>query len=411
MHLLHIVHRYWPCFGGSETYFREVSERLAREGHRVTVLTTNAWDIEYFLFPDRKHLAPSIEEHSGVRIERYPIRHFPWRHLPIMQALAKLPTSWSKPLFLPSSPLIPGLWRRLILLGGVSAVHASPSPFYSLIYPAWQYAKWHRIPFIFTPFIHTGEPGSDDHLKMHTMPFQIALMKEADRIIVQTKIEGKALEERGITPDTIRLLGMGVDQEEIHGGQGISFRKKYGIQQGEGLAIHVGSLNFDKGSSHAVLALRSLLEKGEKLRLVLAGIPSSEFRRFLEGQPEAIRKACILIEHVAGQEKRDLFDAADLLLMPTRADTYGIVFLEAWLAGKPVIGAYAGGVPEVIENGRDGFLVPFGDVHMLSKHIELLLRNKELAHSMGQKGRQKALKCSWENRYKTFQDILSGLSL
>ena len=77
--------------------------------------------------------------------------------------------------------------------------------------------------------------------------------------------------------------------------------------------------------------------------------------------------------------------------MPSRTDSFGIVYLEAWLNGVPVIGARAGGVPEVITDGVDGYLVDFGDVAALANRIELLLRRPEAARALGEAGRRKVL--------------------
>jgi glycosyltransferase involved in cell wall biosynthesis len=70
-------------------------------------------------------------------------------------------------------------------------------------------------------------------------------------------------------------------------------------------------------------------------------------------------------------------------------DSFGLVFLEAWAYRKPVIGAAAGGIPEVISEGSDGFLVPFGDVKRLAHHIATLLDDKALAQRMGEEGYRK----------------------
>ena len=76
--LLHIVQRYAPYEGGSENYVRELSERFAADGHAVTVLTTDAWDLEYFWNPAARRVdAPPEETVNGVRVLRFPVRHYP----------------------------------------------------------------------------------------------------------------------------------------------------------------------------------------------------------------------------------------------------------------------------------------------------------------------------------------------
>ena len=90
-----------------------------------------------------------------------------------------------------------------------------------------------------------------------------------------------------------------------------------------------------------------------------------------------------------GQDKRDLFAATTALAVPSRIDSFGIVYLEAWACGKPVIGARAGGVPDVIADGEDGLLVPYGDVPALAQAIARLSDDAALAAQMGARGRAK----------------------
>jgi glycosyltransferase involved in cell wall biosynthesis len=69
--------------------------------------------------------------------------------------------------------------------------------------------------------------------------------------------------------------------------------------------------------------------------------------------------------------------------MPSRGEGFGLVFIEAMARGKPVIGGAHGGTPEIIGDGTDGFLVPFGDVPRLLDRLKRLLANDSLRHEMG----------------------------
>src|SRR5436190_15294501 len=77
MRILHVIQRYYPYTGGSEIYFQELSEQLAADGHSVTVLTTDAWDLEHFWAPGRRRVDRGNETHHGVRIMRFPVRRAP----------------------------------------------------------------------------------------------------------------------------------------------------------------------------------------------------------------------------------------------------------------------------------------------------------------------------------------------
>ena len=86
--------------------------------------------------------------------------------------------------------------------------------------------------------------------------------------------------------------------------------------------------------------------------------------------------------------------------MPSRTDSFGITYLEAWCYGLPVIGARAGGVPDVIDDGQDGVLVEFGDVAALADAISRLLHDRVEAQRLGATGRAKVLReLTWDRIY------------
>ncbi|MCX5727206.1 MAG: glycosyltransferase family 4 protein [Candidatus Saganbacteria bacterium] len=396
--------------GGAPNYVKEMSERFVRDGNEVTVYTTNAWDLEFLFFPDRKSIMISEENVNGVKVRRYPVRHLKPNNM-LRKILGRLPSAGARFLFKFPSAIMPELWRDIIVSSrNYDLIHATPSPFYSLIYPAYVAARLWNIPFIVTPFIHTGIPRGDSQLAMHTTPDQIRILKASNLVIVQSEIEKQALVMRGIKNERIFILGMGVNPDDIKGGDPVRFRLKHRIATNEAIIIYVGMITYDKGAFHVLDAFRKLLECGLKTTLVMAGHPSIEFQQYYDSQPLMVRQYCILTENISGMDKMDLFEAADLLVLPSRADSYGIVFLEAWLAGKPVIGAFAGGVPEVIIDGKDGFLIPFGNAHMLAEYIITLLNNPELRRKMGNSGREKVLmNCTWERRYNQVRSWFDGL--
>jgi len=100
---------------------------------------------------------------------------------------------------------------------------------------------------------------------------------------------------------------------------------------------------------------------------------------------------------VAKATQADVLAATDILALPSRTDSFGIVFLDAWVNGKPVIGANAGGIPGVVSDGIDGLLVPFGDVGALATALRTLLDDPALRARLGAAGREKVLRqYTWE---------------
>ena len=134
------------------------------------------------------------------------------------------------------------------------------------------------------------------------------------------------------------------------------------------------------------------------------------FTRFFAALPAADRARCRLLGFIDQAEKRDLLAATDVYAQPSRTDSFGITYLEAWCCGVPVIGARAGGVPDVIDDGQDGLLVPFAAVPALTDAIRALLDDRELAAAMGARGRAKTLeRYTWERVIAAFARIYDGV--
>ena len=120
------------------------------------------------------------------------------------------------------------------------------------------------------------------------------------------------------------------------------------------------------------------------------------------------RACCQHLGQLSEEEKWDAVDAADVVALPSRTESFGIVFLEAWARGKPVIGARAGAVPQVINDGDDGLLVEFGDAAGLAEALEKLLDAPAQAAEMGQRGREKVLQMyTWDHQYARLRDAVN----
>jgi glycosyltransferase involved in cell wall biosynthesis len=123
---------------------------------------------------------------------------------------------------------------------------------------------------------------------------------------------------------------------------------------------------------------------------VLAGPETEGFRREYKPKAEANRRV-ISFGSVSEREKLSLLSACDLLVLPSTVESFGIVYLEAWMYGKPVIGALTEVSSEVITHGKDGLLVPPGDHRALARAIGRLVTRPDLGKRMGARGRRKVL--------------------
>jgi len=413
MRILHVIQRYWPYVGGSERQFQEFSECLVRDGHEVTVFTTDAWDLEHFWACGKKRIEAVEDEHNGVLIRRFPVRHLSSSPLVypgirrIMLTLSALPLD-TAPLVARLSllaPWVPDLARALAqddqrydLVAGMNIV------FDGLLEPALRFAVRRKIPFIVHPLTHLGE-DDDAHVRRHyTMPHQIKLLKQCDAVIVQNSIESRALAGLGVPEKLVHIGGSGVNPEEVTGGEAARFRRTYRIDGP--IVAFLGTAAHDKGAFDSVRAVSLLRSQGVGVTLVLAGPMMDQFTTFFNSLPAADREGCRVLGFIPDADKQDLLAACSALLLPSRSDSFGIVFLEAWLYDKPVIGARAGGIPDVISDGVDGFLVPFGDAAALAERIGRILTDPTLARRMGRAGHRKTLaEMTWARRYGLVRQV------
>jgi glycogen(starch) synthase len=403
----HVIQRYWPCVGGAERYFQKLSEWLVSDGHQVTVHTTDIWDLEGFWVRGKTTVPLKEEEHNGVLIQRLPVRHLPFSTLtfPLLRRLMALLSDLS---IVPVSilhhlstltPWVPGFdWRLRTTAESFDLVHAACIPFDALIHAAWRMAQVQDVPFVMTPLVHIDESGHRQVSKYYSMRHQIQMMRASDAVIVQTRLEGDYLASRGVPQERIIQIGVGVNPDELAGGDGGRFCQKHAIQSP--IVFYIGTAAYDKGTRHLVEAMRRLWQEGHDPVLVLAGQVMNHFRHYFDALPKEDRQRCRLLGVISEEEKRDLLAAGDVFAMPSRTDSFGIVFLEAWTYGKPVIGARAGGPQEIIDHKGDGLLVPFGDVEALTREIARLLNDCDLAHRLGMVGRRKTLeRYTWDRVY------------
>ncbi|SRR6266545_4876226 len=407
MHFLHIVQLYYPVATGAGRYFAEIGERLAREGHRVTVLATDAYDLEYFWNPRKRRVEQPEEIHNGVRIIRLPVRRMPGPPIAysilrrLMVEVARTPGS--EPLLrrmAQITPRLPDMRRFFAQHDGepFALVHTANITLDFAILPAFAWARRRGIPFVCTPFVHLGPPRDNAILRYYSMRHQIDLLRRSDRVITMTGLEAEALAARGVSRERLRWVGVGVAPAEVAGGDGARFRAEQRISGP--LALYVGAMAYDKGAIHTVEAMQRLWARGSDATLALIGAPLEHFTQFYHQLPGDLKARIRLLPYAPDQVKRNALAAADVFVMPSRTDSFGIVYLEAWCYGVPVVGARAGGVPDVIDDGRDGLLTAFGDVPALAGAIDRLLRDRDEARRLGAAGRAKVMReLTWEQVY------------
>jgi colanic acid/amylovoran biosynthesis glycosyltransferase len=160
---------------------------------------------------------------------------------------------------------------------------------------------------------------------------------------------------------------------------------------GQGL-VCVARLDSEKGQLILLKAMQDISKKFPRCRLILVG--DGENRSVIEVQIRALglsKQVSLLGWLTSAQVRREILRARALVL-PSFQEGLPVVIMEAMALGRPVIATYVAGVPELVRNGKDGWLVPAGDSEQLAKAIEACLIKSDFEISrMGEEARLRVL--------------------
>jgi glycosyltransferase involved in cell wall biosynthesis len=164
-------------------------------------------------------------------------------------------------------------------------------------------------------------------------------------------------------------------------------RRRFGIPAHAPVVAFVGRLTCDKGIPELVHAFLNLSNQFPDLRLLLVGCFEDEdplpvdTRRFLEKHSHVIFAGAV-------QDTAAYYAIADVVVLPSHREGLPAVILEAQAAGKPVVGAAATGIVDVIADGETGLLFPVGDVAALTEALARVITDKALAIKLGLAGQE-----------------------
>ena len=163
---------------------------------------------------------------------------------------------------------------------------------------------------------------------------------------------------------------------------------------GESLLVHVSNFRPVKRPVDCVEIFARVLKKISNVRLVMVGDGSERLNVEHRARCLGIHEKCSFV----GKQPKivDYLSAADVLLLPSEQESFGLAALEAMACEVPVIASRVGGIPEVVTDGETGFLSEVGDIQKMAEDAVRLLADDDLRRKMGRRARDSAL-----SRYRT----------
>jgi glycosyltransferase involved in cell wall biosynthesis len=227
----------------------------------------------------------------------------------------------------------------------------------------------------------------DFHLKRHA--FSRWKYRHVDVFIAASHTIARILEQDGIEPSRIEVVHDGVDVEFIDRQPEVDAHGAFWLPHGAPLLGNVAALVPHKGQQYLIDAMALVVRKLPDARLIILG--EGELRESLQGQLRDLG----LERHVtlAGfrHDALSVMRSFDVFVMSSVTEGLGSAVLEAMVAERAVVGTMAGGIPEVVEDGATGLLVPTRDARGMADAILALLNDPDRRTRMGAAGRRRVM--------------------
>lgn len=166
----------------------------------------------------------------------------------------------------------------------------------------------------------------------------------------------------------------------------------------------IGRLEYEKGLDVLLNAIPIL--KGYDFKLYIVGDGSQKNKYIQMCKELNISDKVFFTGYVDNSEIEKIYEIIDVLVLPSRRETFGLVLLEAMQFGIPCIGSDVGGIPEIITDGKDGYLFTSGDYVDLANKMKSFISNKNLCSVMGKAARKKVVeKFDYEKMVKETENV------
>jgi len=230
-------------------------------------------------------------------------------------------------------------------------------------------------------------------------------LEKADKVTAVSQAEISIVEDCDIPlKGRAVVIPNGVNVAEIQ-----SFSSSVMPLKGKFNLLFPGGARFVKGGDLVIEALSKVKIETSGMHIYMAGdVPRSHYLHKLVAA-NGLDEQVTFTGFLGIREYRRLLNSVDLVVMPSREESFGIVFLEAMALGKPVIGGDTGGIPEVVQNGRNGILVK-PEPEQIAEAIIRLYRNKDLRQEMSQNNLTDVASFDWTSIVQQYINLYKSVS-
>ena len=242
------------------------------------------------------------------------------------------------------------------------------------------------------------------------------LTLSVDRIVAATVHERQLLRQLyRVSPDRVSVIPLGVDLEQFQPRDRAAARSAIGIPLDERILLAVGRIEPLKGFDILIRALGEMTERERVTLLVIGGDEraAAEFERLGGIAREiGVEERVRFLGAIAHERLTDYYSAADVVVVPSFYESFGLVALEAMASCVPVVASRVGGLTSTVADGKSGYLIPWRCPEPFAEKIDLLLRNGALRAALGKAARRSMQPYAWSevgtSLLELYESMLAG---
>ena len=365
MKILMLTWEYPPrIVGGIARVVNDLSKRLIKDGHDVYVVTYKEGNV------------PEYENDKGVhvyRVDNYminPNNFIDWTMQLNFNMIAKANEIIAKE-------------------GNFDVIHAHD---WLVAYAAKTLKNSYGTPLVST--IHATEAGRNSGIHNEVQRYindtEWLLTYESSEVIVNSKYMKNELQRLfGLPYEKINVVANGINSTTYSGVEkDYEFRRQYAADN-EKIILFMGRLVYEKGVQHLISAMPKILSGYKDSKLIIAGKGGMIDELKAQVNSMGLHDKVYFTGYMNAKQVSKMYRCADVSVFPSTYEPFGIVALEAMLAGVPVVVSDVGGLNEIVEHGVDGMKSYAGNPNSLADSILALLLNPELSDNVVKKAKLK----------------------